>query len=252
MVTDRPTKETEAQLLPLWNQVFGEYDGFWKMFLRTGYSPDRCRCILENGTVTAALCWFSVSVRSQKWAYVYAVMTHPCHRNRGLCRSLFAETEQLLTRQGYDGVLLVPAEASLRNMYRKMGYRDCTTVSEFSRTAGNTAIPLRTVAPEEYAALRRAFLPPDSAIQEGENLAFLAAQAELLAGSGILLAAWREDDTLHCMELLGDRNAAPGIVKALGCKEGHFRTPGKEIPFAMGKKLQENAVFPTYFGFAFD
>ena len=252
MVIDRPAPGMEAQLLPLWNRIFGEHEGFWKMFLETAWSPERCRCIMADGTITAALCWFDTFCGGQKWAYLYAVMTHPEHRGRGLCRRLLADTEAHLTALGYDGVLLVPAEEGLRTMYRKLGYADCTRVTEFSCAAGEETASLRTVSTEEYAALRRQYLPHGGVIQEGENLTFLAAQAELLAGAGVLLAAWREGDALHCMELLGDKSNAPGIVKALGCKEGHFRTPGKDNPFAMGKKLQKKATFPIYFGFAFD
>lgn len=244
--------ETEAQLLTLWKEVFGEYEGFWEMFLKTGYSSDRCRCTLEKDTVTAALCWFDCFCDGQKFAYLYAVVTHPEHRGRGLCRSLMEDTHSHLKKLDYAGVLLVPAEEGLRGMYRKMGYSDATCVTEFSCTAGEEAAPLRTVSPEEYAALRRRMLPDGGVIQEGENLTFLAAQVELMAGNGILLAAWREDSTLHCMELLGDQGIAPAIVKALGCEKGNFRTPGEDKPFAMGLKLQEDAVLPKYFGFAFD
>lgn len=251
MVIDRPVPGMENQLLPLWKAIFGDYDGFWELFLRTGYSPDRCRCITE-GEILAALCWFDCFHSGQKWAYVYAVMTNPAHRGRGLCRALMEDTHEHLQKLGYAGVLLVPAEEGLRSMYRKMGYETCTTVSEFSCPAGEEAATLRTVSPEEYASLRRQYLPEGGVIQEKENLTFLAAQAELLAGESCLLAAWREEDALHTMELLGDTAAAPAIVKALGCKEGHFRIPGNDKAFAMGLKLQKDTVFPNYFGFAFD
>lgn len=252
MVADRPDPQEVPQLLALWKQAFGEHDGFWEMFLETGFSFDRCRCMKEAGPIAAALCWFDVSCGEQKFAYLYAVVTHPDFRGKGLCRRLMEDTHSDLYSQGYAGVLLVPAEEGLRAMYRKMGYRTCCAVSEFSCAAADTAIPLRTVSAAEYAALRRRLLPKGSAIQEGENLTFLAAQAELLAGENCLLAAWREGDTLHCIELLGDASAASGIVKALGCKEGYFRTPGKDKPFAMGRPLTESATVPGYFGLAFD
>lgn len=251
MVIDRPAPGAERQLLPLWKEIFGDYDGFWELFLRTGYSPDRCRCITEEG-ITAALCWFDCFCHRQKWAYVYAVMTNPAHRGQGLCRILMKDTHEHLQKLGYAGVLLVPAEEGLRKMYRKMGYETCTCVSEFSCAAGEEAAALRALSPEEYAGLRRQYLPEGGVMQEGENLTFLAAQAELLTGENCLLAVWREEDTLHGMELLGDIVSAPAIVKALGCKEGHFRTPGETKPFAMGLKLQESVIFPDYFGFAFD
>lgn len=252
MATDRPVPGMENQLLPLWKEIFGDYDGFWELFLRTGYSPERCRCILEEGTIAAALCWFDCFCGGQKWAYVYAVMTNPACRGRGLCRSLMEDTHEHLQKLGYAGVLLVPAEEGLRNMYRKMGYETCTYVRQFLCEAADVPVALRPVKPAEYAALRRRLLPDGGVIQESENLTFLAAQAELLAGEDFLLAAWREGDTLHGMELLGDQGIAPAIVKALGCEKGNFRTPGEDKPFAMGLKLQEGAVLPNYFAFAFD
>ena len=244
--------EIEAQLLKLWKQAFGEHDGFWELFLETGYSPDRTLYLTEKNTICAVLCWFDTEARDQKWAYVYAVVTHPDFRGRGLCRKLFGQAEALWKDRGYAGVLLVPADEGLRKMYEKMGYETCTYVKEFSCEAAQVPVALRPVKAAEFAVLRRSLLPEGGAIQEGENLRFLAAQAELLAGEEVLLAAWREAQTLHVMELLGDPKAAPGIVTALGCEQGEFRMPGEETPWAMGKKLQKDVDFPAYFGFAFD
>ena len=89
-------------------------------------------------------------------------------------------------------------------------------------------------------------------MQEGIQLPFLAAQAQLFAGQDFLLAAWLEGNTLHGMELLGNTNAAPGILRALGCETGIFQTPGVNLPFSMIHKLHNTAVVPKYFGFSFD
>ena len=244
--------EIEAQLLALWKQAFGDHGGFWELFLETGFSPERCVYLTEEDTVCAALCWFDCQYREENWAYVYAVVTHPDFRGRGLCRKLLARAERLWADRGYAGALLVPAEESLRQMYEKMGYESCTGICEISRAADGNCIRLTPLSIREYAAMRRAFLPHGGVIQEGENLRFLSAQAELLSAEDVLLAAWREDKTLHVMELLGDSAKAPGIVKALGCERGHFRMPGTDVPWAMGKKFREDTALPTYFGFAFD
>ena len=148
--------------------------------------------------------------------------------------------------------MLVPADDGLREMYRKMGYEDCTTISEITCTAGDTAAQIRNIGKEEYAALRRCFLPEDGVVQEGNNLTFLAAQTQLFAGNDFLLAAWLEGDTLHGTELLGNTNAAPGILRSLGCEKVIFQTPGASQPFSMIHKLHPAAVVPTYFGFSFD
>lgn len=252
MTCKSPRQDQIPQLLKLWREVFGEWNGFWEMFLETAFSPDRCRCVTEAGQITAALAWLDCSCRGQKMAYVYAVVTHPDHRGRGLCRKLLEQVHEDLHQRDYAAVLLVPAEPGLREMYRKLGYETCTRVSEFSCEADGTSVPLRAVGTAEYAALRRQFLPEGSVIQEGENLPFLAQQAQFYAGADVLMAAWQEENSLTAMELLGDRKAAPGILKTLGCQTGSFRCPGEELDFAMIHRLRADAAVPGYFGFAFD
>ena len=252
MTFDRPTARQVPQLLSLWKTVFGEWNGFWETFLETGFAPERCRCITEEGQITAALTWLDCRCDGQKLAYIYAVATDPGHRGKGLCRRLMADTHKLLTAQGYAAAILVPAEENLREMYRKMGYETCTGVTEFSCKASAQAIPLRALGPGEFAALRREFLPEKAVIQEGENLDFLSRQAQFYTGRSLLMAAYQEESVLTAMELLGDPHAAPAILAALGCTEGRFRCPGAEKPFAMWHPLQTHAVKPGYFGFAFD
>ena len=249
---EHPAEGEVQQLLQLWKAVFGEYDGFWELFLDTAFQPDHCRCITENGQVISGLYWFDCSCGPDKIAYVYAVVTDPRHRGRGLCRKLMADVQALLKQRGYDSIMLVPADEVLREMYRKMGYETCTHIGKLTCDAGDAPVTIRNVAPEEYAALRRQLLPENSVLQEGTQLPFLAAQAQLFAGRDFLLAAWREEKTLHGMELLGNTGAAPGILRGLGCKHGIFQVPGTDNPFAMICKLHDHVVMPEYFGFSFD
>ena len=249
---EQPGNEQIRQLVQLWKEAFGEYDGFWELFLNTGFLPYHCRCIMENAQVLAGLYWFDCSCGDDKIAYVYAVVTDSRQRGRGLCRKLMADTHAHLKSQGYSSVMLVPADEGLREMYRKMGYEDCTSIGKLSCSAGERSARIHNVDQEEYAALRRKLLPEGSVLQEGIQLPFLAAQAQLFAGTDFLLAAYLEGDTLHGMELLGSPESAPGIVKALGCSDGIFQIPGGEIPFAMIHKLTETAVSPAYLGFSFD
>lgn len=252
MTFEHPGRAQTRQLLQLWKGVFGEYDGFWELFLEAAYQPDHCRCITEEGTVTAGLYWFDCCCGNDKIAYVYAVVTDPAHRGKGLCRKLMQDVHNHLTQRGCSSVMLVPADDSLREMYRKLGYEDCTCVSDFSCTAAASSVSIRNVGVEEYAALRRKLLPEGGVLQEGKSLTFLAAQAQLFAGKDFLLAAWLEEDTLHGMEFLGNPDAAPGILRALGCERGIFQIPGTAKPYAMIHKLREDAVTPAYFGFSFD
>ena len=96
MTFEHPGKEDIPQLLKLWKEVFGEYDGFWELFLDTAFSPDHCLCITEDDRITAGLYWFDCSCGNDKIAYIYAVVTDPRHRGKGLCRKLMTNVHALL------------------------------------------------------------------------------------------------------------------------------------------------------------
>ena len=251
MVIDYPTGAQEPQLRMLWHLAFGDSEEFIAGFFAGAYSPRRCRYAAENGNVAASLYWFDAEFRGQKFAYLYAVATHPDFRNRGLCRALMADAAVCLTGRGYDGTLLMPQDVGLREMYARMGFRDCCTVSEFSCGAGE-AVDVRPVSAAEFARLRREYLPPDGVIQEGANLSYLKSYAALYAGGDFLLAAAPNGGSLTGMELLGNAAAAPGILGTLGFSRGHFRTPGTALPGAMFRPLRAGADAPGYFGLIFD
>ena len=253
MTFDYPTPEQLPVLRSLWRQVFGDTEEYLDAFFSTAFSPLRCRCAMENGETAGVLYWLDLLCRGEKMAYLYAVATHPDHRGRGVCRRLMEDTHALLTSQGYGGAVLVPQEEGLRKMYAGFGYREATTLCETFCSAGEVPVPLHRISAEEYAKLRRQYLPEGAAIQEGEGLRLLGTQAAFYRGRDFLLAAREvEENTLFGYELLGSGEAAPGILKALGFAQGTFRTPGEKIPFAMFLPLKAGCAGPSYLGFAFD
>ena len=252
MVIDYPKPEQTLQLRQLWKTAFGDTEDFMDGFYGSGFSLDRCRCMAEGETIAAMLYWFECECDGQKLAYIYGVATHPAYRNRGLRRRLMADTGSLLQAKGYAAAILVPQHPPLRQMYASMGYQDTGTVSYVNCLASENPVSLRKISAEEYAVLRRQYLPEGSVLQEGANLPFLERIYELYAGQDFLLAAFREEGFLWGMELLGNKEAAPGILKALDCVKGRFRTPGETHPFAMYLPLGEDIEKPRYFGLAFD
>ncbi len=252
MKIDFPVPRQYKQLVSLWQEAFGDTEEFVDGFFCTAFSPARCRVALVGRKVAAALYWMDVTFGEQRFAYLYAVAVEKKRRGKGLCAALMADTHAHLALRGYDGVLLVPQDEALRRMYEKMGYRPCTTVTEFSAVAGDAPLALQRIDREEYARLRSAMLPADSGLEAEENIAFLETLAFFYRGENVLLAAHAENGRLWCPELLGDASAAPGILAALKCGEGKFRAPGGEIPFAMFLPLAEEAQAPGYLGYAFD
>ena len=157
-----------------------------------------------------------------------------------------ANAQEKLAARGYAGSVLVPADDGLRRMYAAMGYRNFGGVQNLTFTAGEP-VSLWKVPPEEYAALRRKYLPQGGIVQEDGAIEYLAESAKLYAGNGFLLTATEDEP----MELLGDASQAAGILGALGKAEGTFRLPGA-APFAMFRPTCDDSWTPAYFGLAFE
>lgn len=252
MIIENPDEARLPELKQLWLEAFGSAEAdYYDVFAARGFSPARCRCILEGDTPVAALYWLDCSCRGRKVAYLYGIATALSHRGRGLCRRLMADTHALLRQEGYAGALLVPVKG-LEGMYAAMGYRPFGGIREFVCGPENMPVQLRRITAGEYARLRSQLLPEGSVLQEGENLTLLEGLAQCYTGQGFLLAAAVEGDTLRGLELLGDASVAPAVTAALGCSRGSFRTPG-QTPFAMYHPLDGGTLTgPAYFGLAFD
>lgn len=247
MIIDAPRQEQLPSLKALWKETFGDTEEYLKLFFSTAFSPERSRCLTEDGKPAAMLYWFDCTVEEKPFAYLFAVATKPELQGRGLCHALMADTHLHLQKLGYAGAILVPAENSLFSFYGAMGYRSFGGVTRFSCLPGEHAAALRPVSPGEYHSLRQTLLLPGAAQQDLLTLRFWGAQAALYAGDGFLLSCYREEDTLVVQEYLGDSEKAPAVVAALGCREGRFLTLGNS-PFAMYLPLTDDAPTPTYFG----
>ena len=251
MIPEYPTSCRIPGLRELWQLSFGDDDAFLDDFFATGYSPDRCRCLVLEGRVAAALYWFDCQYEGRDYAYLYAVATHPDFRHRGLIRYLIADTHQLLSQAGYAGAMLVPADEGLRQMYTAMGYGNCTSVSQFTSSSLPETVLMHPVTKEEYQRLRRERLPQGAVLQEGASLDFLATQAKFYAGPEFLLCcAAGENGSLSGLEFLGNPAVAPGLLCTLGYAQGSFQTPGDKLPYAMLCPLTKDCPRPAYFGLA--
>ena len=251
MIINEPQFTDLPHLRNLWMEAFEDSKEFWFYFIHKAKPLRCCRCVWEGQTLAAALYWFDCTWEGKKLAYLYGVATAAAFRGRGLCRALMENTHAHLKELGYDGCILVPGGPELFEMYRKMGYSTCTCVREFTCTSGE-AISVRPLTAEEYTLLRRQFLPAGGVLQEGKTIDLLESQCKFYAGEHFLALCSADKQTLIVSELLGDANAAPGLLGALGYTQGKFRVPGEEKPFAMYHPLTDDTSAPSYFGLAMD
>ncbi len=234
----------------LWKSAFGDEDSFIDMFFETGFSPQRCRSIWEDGKAVAALYWFDGSWQGKRIAYIYALATDPAFRGRGYASRLLQETNLHLRSLGYAGTVLKP-DGALFSFYARLGYETCCYVNLLEAQA-DTPVPLERISGEEYGVLRRNYLPAGALMQDEAVLDFLGQWMAFYKGRDFLLCAGVEAGKLYVQELLGNGSAAPGILGALGISRGIFRTPGREIPFAMYRSLDDSEGAPAYLGLALD
>lgn len=232
----------------LWQQTFGDTEEFIDGFFRTGFSPNRCRCLYDGHRLTAALYWFDCTCRGEKLAYIYAVATDESYRGKGLCRQLTQQTHRHLQDQGYAGAILVPAQPELFEMYEKLGYRPCCLMDSLTvQAAGNAE--LTPISPTEYSNARRAFLPPD-AVTTQNGLDFLLTYNGFYEAEGCIFCAAREGDRVYFQEFLGEVQKLPAVTAALGGKTAKVRLPGA-TPFAMYHGFTQPNP-PSYFNLPMD
>lgn len=250
MIIKAPTPDRLPDLHRLWQEAFGDDDAFWDQFSSTALDVSRCLAAWNGDALAGALYWFDCTCRDMPVGYVYGVATAKAFRGRGVCHALMDGIHSTLAQRGYAGTILVPASESLFSFYASMGYETfCGLTNLTCAPKGERSV--RPVDKLEYASLRRQFLPQGGVVQDGENLDFLATQAQFYAGTDFVLAARKENECLMGLELLGDVCAGSGILTALNCPAGTFRVFGAGRPFAMYRPLT-HAPTPTYFALAFD
>ncbi|MBR2045016.1 MAG: GNAT family N-acetyltransferase [Agathobacter sp.] len=253
-----PLPSQLPELRQLWKETFGDSDEFLDTFQATAFSLNRCRCVVINDMVVAALYWFNCEFQGSPIAYIYAVATAREYRGQGICHALMKNTHIHLKELGYTGAILSPASKSLFDFYEKMGYKTCAYNDELIFKENSlysfekNDITIRKIDKNEFAKLRQGFLPKDAVLQENENLDFLETQAEFFAGKNFLLTAKKNDFHLQGIEFLGDTSIIPAILQVLHCTSGNFRTVGKSNPFGMYYSFTDITKSPSYIGFVFD
>lgn len=236
-----PLANEEGQLRALFTEAFTDA-WFTELFFSRGYSPERC-FVAAEADILAAMHWFDCSVDGKKAAYVYGIAAFESQRGKGIGSRLIRAGLEFLKAQGYEAVLLVPAEESLFGYYERFGFSAVSSIREETVLAG-TPLPLRKLTISEYAELRRKLLPENGVLQEGPALELLDGYADFYTTDHALCAVSRR----VVWELLGNFNDASGILGALDIPEATVRTPGDGCPFAMGIGCDG----PVYFGLALD
>ena len=251
MIIDYPRYYHMRYLVELWYEAFADSDDYIRNFFTKGYAWYNSCTIRENDLPVAALYWFDCHWQGKTLAYVYGVATAKSHRGQGLCHQLMEGLNYHLQKRYYDGVVLVPAKPELFGLYEGMGYRPFGGMDSRHFLPAETPVPLKQLTWQEYDDARQAYLTEDCVRHGPLMMHYLGTFAQFYEGPDFITCVCVEDGKVTGYELLGNADAAPGILKALGAREGTFRFRG-ETPFAMYRSFKDDDQMPGYFAFALD
>lgn len=246
MTIDFPRDGQIPALRQLWQKAFWDSDDFLDGFFSVGFAPKRCRVLLANGEIAAALYWFDCQWEEKKVAYLYAIATDPANQGKGFCRQLVENTHAHLRSLGYSGAILVPGDGSLFSLYEKLNYTPCCGVQTKTILAGQAPAPFTQIGASTYASLQKKFAPQGRVFHSQSTLAFASTFNRFYEGQSFAFCGATDEDTFFFQSFVGDSTALPGILAALGVEKGAVRLPGK-TPYAMYYSLDGDSRLPEAF-----
>lgn len=108
----------------LWKEAFGDPDDFIDRFLIRYYSRRRVLSVCDGERMLSMLHLIPFRSEAGRTLYLYGVATAADHRGRRLASGLMDEALERARREDCDLLMLIPAEAGLRDFYGRFGFRE--------------------------------------------------------------------------------------------------------------------------------
>ena len=294
MLTIRPSTPNEIpRQKELWKKCFGDPAPYIDFFYDKVCPAGQVMVAEADGTIASMAALLPATLRTPEGealpvSYLYALATDPDLQGRGHARELLQAADQHLLDQGYKAMALVPASPSLHKFFAATGMDECFAhrKSEFLASSlsgdagGGTITP---IGPEEYNAIREAYLHGSLYLSYPQELIELQAFSSKASGGGLYRVEVADDAEVGCAAIEytrhGDvlmkelltyhqytRRAVELVAKLLPAERYLLRTPAVwegfsgnyTQPFGMIKwydpalqrRFGENAI--GYLGLAFD
>lgn len=120
------SKKALPALKALWKEAFGDSDEFIEIFFSEFYRPRKTYVLFDGKEAVSMLYYMDVKAKycgkRLKCAYLYGVATRLAERRQGHFRRLHDKLIEDLRQKNYDAVLVMPADDTLFNMYKDLGY----------------------------------------------------------------------------------------------------------------------------------
>lgn len=131
-------KDEKNRQKEIWKACFGDPDRFIDFFYINRYKEENTVVLIYDGVIAAMLTLIPIqlivsgkgSQRSLNSSMLYAIATHPEYQKKGLATQLMDYAHRYLQENGIKVSVLVPAEESLFEFYRRQGYREGFAIRE--------------------------------------------------------------------------------------------------------------------------
>ena len=118
------TRPPEAVCAPLFARCFDLPEEEAREIIAT-FAPDATALIFETGEGISAECFLiPLMLGGHYGLYVYGVCVSPERRGRGYMRRMLKAAAEYAGEIGCDFLLLIPANAELRETYRRLGFTE--------------------------------------------------------------------------------------------------------------------------------
>ena len=209
MMTIRPSTPAEIpQLKELWKKCFGDPNEYIDSFYDRFCSADQVLTAVEDGQVCSMAALLPAALRTPEGedlpvTYLYALATNPDIQGKGHARQLLQYADRLLADRGDKAMALVPASPSLHKFFAALGMTECFAhrKSEFlassltGRPDGGVFTP---IGPEEYNAIRNAYLAGSLFLSYPDQLIRLQSLCSGMSGGGLYRVEVAGDAEVGC------------------------------------------------------
>lgn len=121
-----PSENDKWSIADLWQDVFHDSPEYVYLFFNHVYKPENTLVVKRNGFVVSALQMipYNAKLRDEivPVVYICGACTHTFERGKGLMKALIHEAKLEMKRRGFLFAIVIPAEASLFDFYRKLGF----------------------------------------------------------------------------------------------------------------------------------
>lgn len=170
------------QLKQLWTLAFHDEGPYLENFFHTYGTPDKILVATEKNSedsqekdekILAMTAYFPSTLHRQnktyRFAYLYAVATHPEHEKKGIASKLLSHVYDEMKSLNFHGVTTVPAQPSLHQFFARNGFEEYFLQQETNLPENPTQSPNQSLnqdpakelfhplTAEQYKILREQF-----------------------------------------------------------------------------------------------